>query len=364
MRKSYTYGIPFGQHRESGRLLEITEVERGISCNCLCPGCRTALVAKQGEVKLWHFSHSTELSGDCDGLMMAIRARIIEIIKDRLELGFPHLLEGYEGGTVPLGDVKENLSMFGATADLVVTVNQLTIAIFLDMDRSIASHLTFDHLHHSEQVAALRIDLPDIEYEIGRVQRGERKCSYSECIEQILIDETDSREWLYHPMLHQLEGQEIKQYHGRQPAEAGPLHQRMADHGMFIPDVIPESMNAIHVLRQQTVVCLCRLTVKGADIAQTDEFTLFLRYFRQHCLENSDTVSYEVLMHWIDMIANTGEGKTLTQDEHEYLNELARIGNFNVRLKAAFLGAGNVSGGVSSHESEEQADSDENYPLF
>ncbi len=42
-------------------------------------------------------------------------------------------------------------------------------------DRSISEKLTFDHLHPSERVAALRIDLPDIEYEISQVQLGRRK---------------------------------------------------------------------------------------------------------------------------------------------------------------------------------------------
>ncbi|MEA0470115.1 competence protein CoiA family protein [Escherichia coli] len=69
MRKSYTFGIPFGLQRESGLFLDITEVSRGIDCNCICPACKTDLLAKQGEVKLWHFSHSTAVAGDCDGLM-------------------------------------------------------------------------------------------------------------------------------------------------------------------------------------------------------------------------------------------------------------------------------------------------------
>ncbi|MBT1886116.1 hypothetical protein KK057_22105, partial [Enterobacter mori] len=55
MRKSYTFGIPFGLQRESGLFLDITEVSRGIDCNCICPACKTDLLAKQGEVKLWHF---------------------------------------------------------------------------------------------------------------------------------------------------------------------------------------------------------------------------------------------------------------------------------------------------------------------
>nr|QIQ17574.1 hypothetical protein [Escherichia coli] len=38
----------------------------------------------------------------------------------------------------------------------------------------------------------MRIDLPDIEYEISQVQLGRRKTTYSECIESLIIDETSS----------------------------------------------------------------------------------------------------------------------------------------------------------------------------
>nr|WP_236919524.1 hypothetical protein [Escherichia coli] len=62
-----------------------------------------------------------------------------------------------------------------------------------------AGKLTFDHLHASEMVAALRIDLPDIEYEISQVQLGRRDGTYSECIEKIIIDATESREWCITP---------------------------------------------------------------------------------------------------------------------------------------------------------------------
>uniref|UniRef100_UPI003326D67E hypothetical protein n=1 Tax=Escherichia coli TaxID=562 RepID=UPI003326D67E len=62
---------------------------------------------------------------------------------------------------------------------------------------------------------------------------------------------------------------------------------------MKLPDILPGSHNALVRLQQDTIVCLCRLTVRAYDIAQTDEFPLFLRYFRLHCTENSVTVSFK-----------------------------------------------------------------------
>jgi hypothetical protein len=337
MRKSYTFGIPFAVHKKTGQILDITEVERGTDCGCICPGCKTELVAKQGEVKLWHFSHTTSLQGDCDGLMLAIRAKIIDLLEQQCQLAVPHVLEGYDGGTVFLDNVEESQLMFGGTADLVVTIDKLRVGVFLDLDRKVRSRLSFDQIHPSEPVAALRIDVLDLEFELGKVQRGERHCTYSECIEELITQDTASREWMYHPVLHQLNGEKLKVYHGREPAEAGPLLQRMADHAIAMRETLPTSRNALIIQRRATITCLSRLTVRGTEIAQTDELPLFLRYFRLHCFENCETVSVERLTTLSEMIATTDEGQRLTEEERDYLNELVRIGFYNKRLCEAFV---------------------------
>ncbi|HCN6449612.1 TPA: hypothetical protein N6027_005228, partial [Escherichia coli] len=90
---------------------------------------------------------------------------------------------------------------------------------------------------------------------------------------------------------------------------------------------------------QATIVCLCRLTVRASDIAQTDEFPLFMRYFRLHCLDTSEHVNYEKLLNWQDMITKSKEGQLLTVEERDYLQEIVRIGLYNHRLKSVCLTA-------------------------
>ena len=51
--------LPVGLEQNSGLLLSINDVERGLNCNCICPGCKTALVARKGEHKTHHFAHHT-----------------------------------------------------------------------------------------------------------------------------------------------------------------------------------------------------------------------------------------------------------------------------------------------------------------
>ncbi|MDA0152317.1 competence protein CoiA family protein [Vibrio sp. Makdt] len=47
--------IPFGM--KDGRLVDITGVERGLKCGCVCPSCQQRLVARFGEQTIPHFAH-------------------------------------------------------------------------------------------------------------------------------------------------------------------------------------------------------------------------------------------------------------------------------------------------------------------
>ena len=39
------------------KLVHIDDVEQGLACNCICPHCKSQLVAKKGNQKINHFAH-------------------------------------------------------------------------------------------------------------------------------------------------------------------------------------------------------------------------------------------------------------------------------------------------------------------
>lgn len=51
-----TSAIPFGLDRD-GNWRDVDDVERGLSCNCVCPECDGPLVARKGEVRVHYFAH-------------------------------------------------------------------------------------------------------------------------------------------------------------------------------------------------------------------------------------------------------------------------------------------------------------------
>jgi len=47
-----------------GEIVSVRDVERGKACNCACPECGEVLIARQGNVRAWHFAH--ESGSDCE----------------------------------------------------------------------------------------------------------------------------------------------------------------------------------------------------------------------------------------------------------------------------------------------------------
>lgn len=48
-----------------GDPVRISEVESGLECNCICPECKTPLIARKGQIRQHHFAHSSDT--DCTG---------------------------------------------------------------------------------------------------------------------------------------------------------------------------------------------------------------------------------------------------------------------------------------------------------
>ena len=48
-----------------GKLVSIDDVQRGLECNCVCPSCGTALIARKGAKREHHFAHASNIN--CTG---------------------------------------------------------------------------------------------------------------------------------------------------------------------------------------------------------------------------------------------------------------------------------------------------------
>ncbi len=68
---------------------ELSPSEKGLACHCICPSCKTELLAKLGTQKQWHFAHKTI---DCDittAQQTALHLIAKEIIEESKKIKLP-----------------------------------------------------------------------------------------------------------------------------------------------------------------------------------------------------------------------------------------------------------------------------------
>ena len=106
-------GLDFALSRTSGRMVDITMVERGLACDCICPSCGATLQARKGRKNRHHFSHSVagSAAATCDGgRESALHGAARQIIASWRQIELPALI-------VREGRLQESLP--GRTFDVV-----------------------------------------------------------------------------------------------------------------------------------------------------------------------------------------------------------------------------------------------------
>ncbi|MBQ6934145.1 MAG: hypothetical protein IJN37_07140 [Clostridia bacterium] len=93
---NYDVKLRFGM--KDGKIVEITEVESGLACDCVCPLCGGRLEAIKGEKRAWHFRHYGEECNLVNAQQSAIHILAKEIIAEEKAFMFP----GYTIGKVDL----------------------------------------------------------------------------------------------------------------------------------------------------------------------------------------------------------------------------------------------------------------------
>ena len=58
-KKKSNSPIFYGIMEDTGSVVTVDNVERGLACGCICPSCGTRLEARKGESRAHHFAHET-----------------------------------------------------------------------------------------------------------------------------------------------------------------------------------------------------------------------------------------------------------------------------------------------------------------
>ena len=197
--------LPFAIRLSDSQLVSADEVPRGAACNCICPGCRNPLLARQGTEREWHFAHIH--SSDCaDGYEKSVHALAKQRIQQQKRLLLPaieamaqgwdvygrHVVEKLlvmEARSVSLDECKSSLPHGVVTPDLTGR----------RQDREILVEITvFHRLMPDKRARLVETGVPSFEIDLGvfQIQQATR-----ERLDVELYENPNNRRWLWHPKL-------------------------------------------------------------------------------------------------------------------------------------------------------------------
>lgn len=188
--KLLTYAI------KDKELVNISSVESGIACECICPSCGEKLIAKKGKIKVHHFAHQG--NGECQyGYQTAIHLAAKEIIARNLQLRLPKLeIATEEFDLYASGIVQEEMNITINSVILERKLDDIIPDILLNTNiGSIIVEVFVTHKVDEEKKKKIeKLGIPTIEIDLSEYDYIEDKD-----LEQILLNITDNKRWIYNP---------------------------------------------------------------------------------------------------------------------------------------------------------------------
>lgn len=185
--------IPFGER--DGILFRAYEVENGLRCGCVCPGCKQPLnAANNGEKVVPHFRHAK--SNDCfDGFREGVRRAAVALIAQHKQLMLPALIETVRVATQDGRLLEEKVEL------QPVIIHADSVERFVDLG-GLRGHAV---LHQSDRQLIVRIKLSTrMEHERYRLLEALEHSSMEIDLHHLALEQINDPDKFEHAVLHDL----------------------------------------------------------------------------------------------------------------------------------------------------------------
>lgn len=185
-----------------GRIVHVDEVLRGSDCGCRCPSCDSPLIARQGEVRGWHFAHHHDAA--CVGAVeTALHRAAKQLLHDEPGLMLPGLLVS-ENWIAPSGTAHPGAAMVEPCwIDFDQVLLEPTVGVIRPDAIALLATQTWIlevRVHHAVDMAKRQriaaIGWPAVEIILDPLAS---ECWTPEALRRQVIDRHDNKLWLHHP---------------------------------------------------------------------------------------------------------------------------------------------------------------------
>lgn len=217
--------IPFAKDSATGQIVAVDEVEKGHACNCICPSCNEPLIARQGSVNIWHFSHyltttknSAPATKPCDySIGHSVRLMILQLFEDLRSFTVPELKTDHrivaKERMLNLDDVELRCKFEGQLVDVKASVQGIPLIIYIvHKGRRLPEKLFHPEL---QRCGIIRLNIESLYREFEH-----RNKPFREIVINYLKHQTTGKKWVYH----------VKQYlpelvERKVPQRLSPIYQ-------------------------------------------------------------------------------------------------------------------------------------------
>lgn len=185
------FKLPFGL--KSGELLHISEVEKGLACDCTCPSCEHPLVARKGEKTSHHFAHHK--GKECEhGLETALHIAAKEILKKHKKIILPETFMEIQGENTENWKVSKEIQLNFDKVELETYQQGIVpdVLVYIQ-EKPFMIEITVTHKTSKEKIEKARKQGVSI-LEIN-LEHFERDFSI-ENLENEIIHKTSNKKWL------------------------------------------------------------------------------------------------------------------------------------------------------------------------
>lgn len=198
---SRTLRVPFGLRED--RLYEPLQVDSGLKCGCICPGCGARLIARQYPSGRAAANFAHYVGADCaTGFETAVHLAAKQLIADRMKLFLPVAVARAPGIGISGKDFSREvlLSPAGMRILSAVRVEECIGAIRPDLLVAIGTQEVLVEIavtHFVDDVKLARIQalgLPAVEIDLSEL----REMNF-EALESALFTVSQNAQWVWHP---------------------------------------------------------------------------------------------------------------------------------------------------------------------
>ena len=192
--------IPFGLL--DGHLVRAIEVANGLACGCLCPGCKTSLIAANAGLKnVPHFRHAKTV--DCrSGYESSLHKVAIALLVERKFIVTPDFEETISGSTHDGGVVSKVVHFKGrgltaTRADAEVVLQGVTPDVIYEVDghQLLIEVRVAKKIDHDKHTRLRALGLSTLEINISNLDM--RTICDPELFEQTLLHDPRNKHWVY-----------------------------------------------------------------------------------------------------------------------------------------------------------------------